>query len=573
MEAPNGAELLGAGVSALRSARGADAGWKSRVGDVDSRTHASQSSPSSRVRAVATVAEVHGQQWMEERLKDIPLSKFGSEDIVMYSTYQFAPPPQFAGVWYKAGETRGQAGPPPVQYNLLLEASMVLIFCNVHSTSHLRLAYDIAMGINEELDQEAPPILLVPHSHDPAARTDPSRLREFSQLWPTIASYGIDDIIFGEPLGMKLACDIRSRILTLRRITRKGHDALKERIRILEHFNELEDVVDDIIWEYLRVRLCTDIPELSEEIPPGIPKNIGDFTVGQKLGAGQFGVVYKLHQNDGCDQVVKFLDKGPRSSCNDIVALAKQLQVLKALSSECRSANIAQFYEAYHSETHIVLRLEYGGPVDLYKRLSFREDNSMPLGVAKTLSVVAQCIDGLAHMHIGPRIAHCDIKPENIIVSETTSDILVKYVDFDTALFVTPGARCSGICGTFPFMAPEVVLSRKYHPFPLDLWSLGVVFLELFCRLNVLKSVFKWRANQGGSRGATSNSEKQRMQAIHKYFTSKENVNILLGRHMLQDLSGSMEDAKRLLQGQLDVIPSDRSTVHDILGIRQESFV
>merc|ERR1719424_100714 len=149
--------------------------------------------------------------------------------------------------------------------------------------------------------------------------------------------------------------------------------------------------------------------------------------------------------------------------------------------------NIAKFYGVYQTETHILFRMEDGGPLDLYKRLVLCEESELPLGLQKAVSVVSQCIAGLTHLHMRVEMVHRDLKPENIIISETTHEIKVKLADFDTTQLAQPGTYCRGVIGTFPFMAPEVVLERKYDPFPADIWSLAVVFLEMIGRLSILK--------------------------------------------------------------------------------------
>ena len=57
------------------------------------------------------------------------------------------------------------------------------------------------------------------------------------------------------------------------------------------------------------------------------------------------------------------------------------------------------------------------------------------------------------------------------------------FSDFDTAMVATSGVDTScygggGAAGTFPFVAPEATLQPRYNPFPADIWSMAIVFLE-----------------------------------------------------------------------------------------------
>jgi serine/threonine protein kinase len=60
-------------------------------------------------------------------------------------------------------------------------------------------------------------------------------------------------------------------------------------------------------------------------------------------------------------------------------------------------------------------------------------------------------------------IAHCDIKPENILINVTPTKILIKLCDFGICCFSTPGNIIKrDFCGTPGFFAPEVLLEDKY---------------------------------------------------------------------------------------------------------------
>lgn len=81
----------------------------------------------------------------------------------------------------------------------------------------------------------------------------------------------------------------------------------------------------------------------------------------------------------------------------------------------------------------------------------------------------------LEHLH-SKRIIYRDIKPENIIVSETGYPILY---DFDTSkMMISQNGRTNTIVGTPHYMAPEVIQGFEYN-YSSDLWSLGVLAYEL----------------------------------------------------------------------------------------------
>lgn len=97
----------------------------------------------------------------------------------------------------------------------------------------------------------------------------------------------------------------------------------------------------------------------------------------------------------------------------------------------------------------------------------------------------SQLISAVGYMH-SRNVAHRDIKPENILLSDGN----LKLADFGLAvLFGYNGQRkpCQTVCGSPPYMAPEVVptggfTGRKTDPYQgdmADIWSCGIVLFVL----------------------------------------------------------------------------------------------
>lgn len=204
----------------------------------------------------------------------------------------------------------------------------------------------------------------------------------------------------------------------------------------------------------------------------------------------------------------------------------------------------------------------------MYKRLVLRDTNTT-LSVNKATAILSQCMSALCHLHLGPKVVHRDMKPENIIISENPDSICIKLADFDTARFAEPGKTlCRGVVGTFPFMAPEVIRVRKYDPFPADIWSMGMVFLEVLCRLNILKKAL----NVHSTKHMKRENEKLMTEHIYTFFAEPGNASRLLEKHIRPELNSLLEDSQMLHEGLLNVLVDQRWSAHEILEARDNVF-
>ena len=96
--------------------------------------------------------------------------------------------------------------------------------------------------------------------------------------------------------------------------------------------------------------------------------------------------------------------------------------------------------------------------------------------------VFRQICDDVEYLHeIGP--AHRDLKLESCVM---TSENVVKIISFGTAtVFRYPGRTptpATGIVGTSPYIAPEVLNGESYDPRKADVWSLAILFICMLLR-------------------------------------------------------------------------------------------
>ncbi|GAA6047064.1 hypothetical protein JCM3770_004178 [Rhodotorula araucariae] len=96
--------------------------------------------------------------------------------------------------------------------------------------------------------------------------------------------------------------------------------------------------------------------------------------------------------------------------------------------------------------------------------------------------VFKQIVDGVDYLH-SMGLAHRDLKLDNCVMM---GDNTVKLIDFGTAVvFRYPDqkpTKATGVVGSDPYLAPEVIGKKEYDPRLTDVWSVAIIFCCMILR-------------------------------------------------------------------------------------------
>ncbi|KAK8124721.1 uncharacterized protein PG998_000480 [Apiospora kogelbergensis] len=192
-----------------------------------------------------------------------------------------------------------------------------------------------------------------------------------------------------------------------------------------------------------------------------------DYRLGECLGKGAFGAVYKaIHWGTGEAVAVKQIKlvNLPKSELRMIEA---EIDLLKNLHHD----NIVKYVGFVKSVDCLNIVLEYcenGSLHSICKAYGKFPENLV--GVYMT-----QVLQGLQYLH-DQGVIHRDIKGANIL---TTKDGKVKLADFGVSTSTLSGPdKEAQVVGTPYWMAPEIIELSGATP-ASDIWSLGCTVIEL----------------------------------------------------------------------------------------------
>ncbi|XP_015182209.1 PREDICTED: serine/threonine-protein kinase D3 isoform X2 [Polistes dominula] len=184
------------------------------------------------------------------------------------------------------------------------------------------------------------------------------------------------------------------------------------------------------------------------------------------LGSGQFGIVYGgVHRKSGRAVAIKVIDK-LRFPTKQEAQLKNEVAILQNLSHS-GVVNLERMFET--PERIFVVMEKLKG--DMLEMILNSEMGRLSERITKFL--ITQILVALKHLH-SKNIVHCDLKPENVLLSSDNEFTQVKLCDFGFARIIGEKSFRRSVVGTPAYLAPEVLRNKGYNR-SLDMWSVGVI--------------------------------------------------------------------------------------------------
>lgn len=189
------------------------------------------------------------------------------------------------------------------------------------------------------------------------------------------------------------------------------------------------------------------------------------YDIGDVLGKGAYSVVKTARAKKTGEEVAVKIVKREGLPQDDEKALKDEMRIMLELNHPY-IIKLLDFFEESQNFFMVVEKVNGGELFDrIVQKVVYTEKEARDL-VTILLEAVKYCHDR--------GIVHRDLKPENLLLVSEDDDAAVKVADFGFAQKFMPETGLTTQCGTPGYVAPEILLRKKYDA-AVDMWSVGVI--------------------------------------------------------------------------------------------------
>ncbi|XAR62922.1 Non-specific serine/threonine protein kinase [Bertholletia excelsa] len=195
---------------------------------------------------------------------------------------------------------------------------------------------------------------------------------------------------------------------------------------------------------------------------PATCTHVGRYEIGKTLGEGSFTKVkYAKNIETGESFAIKMIDRGRVLRHKMVERIKREITTMKLI----KHPNVLKLIEVMANKSKIYLVLEYVDGGELFDNIArkgkLKEDEAR--------KYFQQPINAVDYCH--------SRGPENLLLD---SYGIIKVSDFGLHAFSQQeDGLLHTACGTPNYVAPEVLKDKGYDGAIADIWSCGVIFLEL----------------------------------------------------------------------------------------------
>lgn len=203
-------------------------------------------------------------------------------------------------------------------------------------------------------------------------------------------------------------------------------------------------------------------------------RRIGNYQIGEYLGGGGFGSVFKAEDTSTPGRIVAIKELHKKHTRSSVI---KQRFFQEAVAmARLDHPNIPRLYTFGEDNGSYYLVMEFLSG----KLLTDEINDKVQLPLNQALTVICQVLEAVSYAHRNG-IIHRDLKPDNIMLTGDPMTPKVKVLDFGIARMI--GGENLTMAGegfgTPAYMAPERIAGNTDPDTRSDVYSLGIILFEM----------------------------------------------------------------------------------------------
>ena len=196
---------------------------------------------------------------------------------------------------------------------------------------------------------------------------------------------------------------------------------------------------------------------------------VGDYVLKRQIGSGSFATVWRAqHTVSKRIVAIKVIDNNEISSKMSKDKFIREIALAKLVDHPF----IAKLFEIIETPNYTYLVMEYAENGSLLNYVNV--NGRLTEMIARRY--FSQLVSALEYLHEDKKIAHRDLKAENVLLDKYMN---IRLIDFGLSnTFTEDDPELNTACGSPAYAAPEMVVGKPYTAMA-DIWSAGVLLYAM----------------------------------------------------------------------------------------------
>lgn len=195
------------------------------------------------------------------------------------------------------------------------------------------------------------------------------------------------------------------------------------------------------------------------------------YQIGEQIGEGGFASV-RLGKCRKTGRVVAV--KTIRKEKEFMTLYGREIAVIKRVDHD----NIVKTFDLFETDKKIHIVMEYMAGGMLFEAI----EDGIAFNEADVAQLMREVLHGIMYLHDNG-VVHRDMKPENVLCTDSHPPWHVKIADFGLSKFTEKGAPSADMLmktmiGTPEFIAPEIA-NRLEYTSKVDIWAVGMLMYNV----------------------------------------------------------------------------------------------